>query len=493
MSVGFAVMAHSHPQRVSQLVRYLSNAGARVVLHLDTRMDGGDLAGLASDTVLVMQKYACDWGRFELVEAARDAAATALKTWSEISHVCLLSGSCLPVRPLAEFQRYLAEHPDQDLMETVPATEGAWVRDGLSFERFTLHFPVGFRTHRKLFDRLVDIQRKLGIRRKIPFGLEPHIGSQWWCLSRKTLECILSDPDGQAIDRYFRTTFIPDESYFQTMAMRHGADILSRSPTFARFDAQGKPFVFHDDHGDMLAGCGRWFARKIWPKADGLYDRFLSDRQGDGAEGLDTYLDQVLDRRTRGRPGLIMPGRHTARGYEKQFATPGAYAVFEGFGEVLSDLRSWLESQTGTCAHGYLFGESHADFSPQSVVTEGNLAGTVALRDRMAAQFLIRLLWNRSEPHHSFFFEPPQSKRMAEFIVQDPNATLFRLRGLSDQATARDTFLNGPTARANIINLTHEDPPDRLADIVRQNLPVRNGITPRPLVLKPSTKPQTSG
>ena len=49
------------------------------------------------------------------------------------------------------------------------------------------------------------------------------MGSQWWCLTRATLRAILRDPDRPALARYFRGVWIPDESYFQTLARRHEA------------------------------------------------------------------------------------------------------------------------------------------------------------------------------------------------------------------------------------------------------------------------------
>ncbi len=110
------------------------------------------------------------------------------------------------------------------------------------------------------------------MRRRIPEGLHPHLGSQWWCLTRATLKAILRDPRRPEFDRFFRRVWIPDESYFQTLVRRHSICVESRSLTLAQFDGQGKPYVFYDDHGDILAQSGCFVARKIWPRATALYD-----------------------------------------------------------------------------------------------------------------------------------------------------------------------------------------------------------------------------
>ena len=113
----------------------------------------------------------------------------------------------------------------------------------------------------------------------MPAGLVPHLGSQWWCLTRATLSAILDDPKRAEFDRYFRRVWIPDESYFQTLARRHSRQVESRSLTLSKFDDQGKPYIFYDDHQRILQESGCFLARKIWPHAGRLYDHFPQPAQ----------------------------------------------------------------------------------------------------------------------------------------------------------------------------------------------------------------------
>jgi len=112
------------------------------------------------------------------------------------------------------------------------------------FRTFYAALSVFLEKHRVLFDGYVRLQRRLGYKRKIPKGLVPHMGSQWWCLTRQTLSAILEDPDRDIYDRYFKRVWIPDESYFQTMARQYSLKIESRSLTLSKFDYQGKPHIF---------------------------------------------------------------------------------------------------------------------------------------------------------------------------------------------------------------------------------------------------------
>ena len=148
-------------------------------------------------------------------------------------------------------------------------------------ERFTLRFPFSWKRQRQLFDGYVRLQWLLRVRRQIPAGITPHLGSQWWCLTRQTLTAILNDPRRAAFDTYFRQVWIPDECYYQTLARLHTRRLESRSLTLAKFDFQGKPHIFYDDHAELLARSGCFVARKIWPQAKALYHRFPSGSQAD--------------------------------------------------------------------------------------------------------------------------------------------------------------------------------------------------------------------
>ena len=108
------------------------------------------------------------------------------------------------------------------------------------------------------------------------------IGSQWWCLRRRTVEAVLEFCDKRPdVVRFFRTTWIPDETFFQTI-VRHlvpGAEIRPRTLTFLMFTDYGMPVTFHNDHHDLLLGQDFFFARKISGEARELKAR-LSDLYG---------------------------------------------------------------------------------------------------------------------------------------------------------------------------------------------------------------------
>ena len=132
----------------------------------------------------------------------------------------------------------------------------------------------------------------------------------------------MQDPNRRIYDRYFRRVWIPDESYFQTLARLYSTHIESRSLTLSKFDYQGRPHIFYDDHLQLLRRSDCFVARKIWPSADRLYQAFLTDQAGamkptePNPSKIDRVFSKAVERRTRGRDGLYMQSRFPRHGNE---------------------------------------------------------------------------------------------------------------------------------------------------------------------------------
>jgi hypothetical protein len=439
VSVGFVMLCHTALDRAAQVARAWAGAGCPVVIHLDARVAEADRAGLAAAladlaNVRFCRRVACEWGTFGLVEAALAGARMLLDSEAGVRHVYLASGSCLPIRPVAELRAHLAAHPDTDFIESVTTADVGWTVGGLNRERFTLGFPFAFKRHRRLFDGFVALQRLLRVKRRMPPGLVPHLGSQWWCLTRATLEAILSHPDRARFDRYFRWVWIPDESYFQTLVRLVSTRVESRSLTLSKFDYLGRPHVFYDDHLHLLRQTEAFVARKIWPQANRLYDNYL----GPGAAALprlaanpgkiDRLFTKAVERRTRGRPGLYMQSRFPIRAKGGNVSA-APYAVFQGLDALFPDFAAWLARVGQARVHGHLFAPDRVAFAGDVPVFKGGLSDSVAVRDYNPRSFLTSLIWNTRGERQCFQFGPGDAQAVTTFLAGDPNASIALVSG----------------------------------------------------------------
>ncbi|WP_430465444.1 beta-1,6-N-acetylglucosaminyltransferase [Tabrizicola sp.] len=439
MTVGFVMLCHTALDRAAQVARHWATHGCPVVVHVDKRVKRkgydrlvqalGDLGN-----VRFSGRHACEWGTWGIVAATQEASSIMLREFPQVRHVYLASGSCLPLRPVAELVRYLDARPRVDFIESVTTEDVGWTIGGLNLERFTMRFPFSWRKHRRLFDGYVKLQRRIGLKRRIPAGIVPHLGSQWWCLTRQTLSAILDNPERAEIDRYFRRVWIPDESYFQTLVRQVSDQVESRSLTLSKFDFQGKPHIFYDDHLQILRRSDCFVARKIWPHADRLYASFLSDDPSAQATAepnpgkIDRLFARAVERRTKGRAGLYMQSRHPNENWENG-RTAAPYSVFEGFSDLFENFETWLGKATGTRVHGHLFAPDRVQFAGGDSVYNGALCDSAAMRDYNPKSFLTSLIWNTRGERQCFQFGPGDSQKLIYFMAADANAQISVISG----------------------------------------------------------------
>jgi hypothetical protein len=432
--LGVIMLCHAPLHRATEVARHWARADVPVAIHIDAQSPEADAAAMRAalgdlPAVTFVSRQRSDWGSWGLVAATLAAAEALLARHPGLGHVMLTSGACLPLRPVPELHAHLAAHPDCDFIEALPLGQARWTQGGLEAERFTLHFPVSWRRHRRLFDLLVRGQRALGIARRIPAAIRPYLGLQWWCLTGATLAAILRTPDRAALERYFRGVWIPDESFFQTLAARHARQIAPPL-TFQRFDTRGKPHVLYDDHLEMLAACPAFVARKIWPGAEALYRAFLDAPEATRAtataapDALVRTIAAAHRLRREGRVGLRSMGRlpDPSLGLPP---TAAPYGVFWGVAALMPGFADWLVRATAeadVAVHGRLFAPTGAQFAGGAAIGPGALSAEAALRDYAPTDFLSNLVWATRGQRQILLADAEDGVRLALALAGDVHA-----------------------------------------------------------------------
>jgi hypothetical protein len=279
--IAFILLCHRDPDGIIAQAERLTAAGDFVSIHLDARADRAVHARLREaldgnpSVAFARRRVKCGWGEWSLVAGTLEALRAAAESFPGATHFYMLSGDCMAIKSAAYAHRLL-DGEDADYIESFDFFESDWIKTGIKEERlFYRHF-VNERRHKRLFYGLIDLQKRLGLARAVPDGLRVMIGSQWWCLRRRTVEAVLdfiaARPD---VVRFFRTSWIPDETFFQTL-VRHlvpRTEIRARTLTFLMFTDYGMPVTFYNDHYDLLLAQDYLFARKISPEAVELKER----------------------------------------------------------------------------------------------------------------------------------------------------------------------------------------------------------------------------
>ena len=276
--IAFILLCHKNPDAIVQQAEQLTAVGDYIAIHFDASASAADYRKITEalegnpNVVFARRRVKCGWGEWSLVDATLAAIEAAEDAFPRATHFYMVSGDCMPIKS-AGYAHAMLDGKDADYIESYDFFESNWIKTGFREERLIYRHFFNERTQKRRFYTVLELQKRLKMTRAIPADIQIMIGSQWWCLRRRTIEAILDFVKTRRdVVRFFRTTWIPDETFFQTL-VRHlvpGREIENRTLTFLMFTDYGMPVTFYNDHYDLLLGQDGLFARKISPEADRL-------------------------------------------------------------------------------------------------------------------------------------------------------------------------------------------------------------------------------
>ncbi|TAF12426.1 MAG: hypothetical protein EAZ74_07090, partial [Alphaproteobacteria bacterium] len=184
------------PAGIIAQAQRLTEAGDFVAIHFDRRANAGDFAQITAalkghpNVVFTKRRIKCGWGEWSLVEATLEAVKAAVHQFPSASHFYMLSGDCMPIKSARHVHEFL-DREDVDYIESFDFFASDWIKVGLKEERLIYRHWFNERSHKSLFYAAMNLQKRLGLQREIPSDIAMQIGSQWWCLRRRTIEWLL--------------------------------------------------------------------------------------------------------------------------------------------------------------------------------------------------------------------------------------------------------------------------------------------------------------
>ncbi len=438
MRLLYVILAHDNPEQARDLAVTLreSSGDGSVAIHFDANAPAAAFSALGSLLAgeerirLVRNRVRCGWGSFGLVQAVLSTLAEVREAGDGFDYVVLLSGACMPCRPIAQLERFLGENRGREFIED---GDERWPKGGLRLERFHFHFPLPALRYPAI-DRLsVNVQRFLGVRRRIPDKLEPRFGSQWWTLTWPTclavLDYVAAHPE---VVRFFRRTWIPDELMFPTLVHRLVPQDRIAGFTLTRytFTDKGKPVVYYDDHGDHPLAAKSFFVRKVSPEATRLRARCLSlAREPDDGRPLDEigapsrdYEFRIAAASVRRPPGeLFSRDQFVDRPLTVLRRMDRPYVVLFGPPAIARQVLDRVAGAPGLVPLGRVFAPGEVDLGPGVDGIGGLNRGDAAIRDAHPALFLVRLR-ARCAATPVMAIAPGDGGDLVAAVAEDPRA-----------------------------------------------------------------------
>ncbi|MDS9468549.1 DUF5928 domain-containing protein [Paracoccus sp. MBLB3053] len=468
--IAFILLCHKDPKGVVAQANRLTASGDYVSIHFDARANLRDFELIRSEladnpsVVFAAKRWKCGWGEWSLVGATLEAVRAAVASFPLATHFYMLSGDCMPIKS-AEYAHAFLDAEDCDYIENFDFFESDWIKTGFKEERLIYRHWFNERTQPKRFYASYELQKRFKITRQIPSDIQVRIGSQWWCLRRQTVERVLefcaSRPD---VMRFFATTWIPDETFFQTVVPHvvPRKELRPRTLTYLVFTDYGMPVTFYNDHYDLLMGQNYLFARKISPEALRLRERLGALW---AAEGVHFPISNEATGLFRFLTGRGRVGRRFAPRFWETDGTLGREnslrLIVSKKWHIAKRLTEAIRTHTDIPAVDYLFNEAEARLPDL-----GGVENTVSKRHRHR-KALLRLLFEQFDANRLVICLDPSGMHLIQDLASDKTDT----RVLLIDSHFDDDYLRGHIGRVGLAGPeTSEEVIERLLPTVRADL-----------------------
>lgn len=468
--IAFILLCHKDPDAIIRQAERLTAAGDYMAIHFDARADPAHyekirtaLDGNANVT-FARKRVKCGWGEWSLVQATLNAVQAAVEAYPRATHFYMLSGDCMAIKT-AEYTHEFLDENDADFIESFNYFESDWIKTGMKEERLIYRHFFNERKYKRLFYASMDLQRRLKLDRKPPGDIQIRIGSQWWCLRRETVEKMLDFLKGRRdVMRFFATTWIPDETFFQTIVphLVPENEIRSRTLTFLMFTDYGMPVTFYNDHYDMLISQDYLFARKISPEADDLKRRLGLLYAASGVDFQISGEGPSLFKFLTGR-GRI--GRRFASRFWETESTLGRerelLVVVCKKWHVAKRVLERIRQTTNVPAVEYLFNEEHTPLPDL-----GGIQTSLEKRTRHR-RALMRMLFDYYETDRMIVCMDPGNIELLQDFAADRSVT----RLLEIECNFTDEYLTGHAMRVGLAGeQTSTETLERLLPTIRNDM-----------------------
>ncbi|MCR5774869.1 MAG: beta-1,6-N-acetylglucosaminyltransferase [Lachnospiraceae bacterium] len=255
------ITAYKDPEMLYRLCGELDREHFSIFIHIDKRyirdFDAGRLK--AGGNVEVYSEYATTWGSIKHLYAILLLLKKAV-SHNEVSYIHIISGQDYPVHDIRE-----AENDNRIYLSDAPVPE----------ERYRQYnicgmFDQGKRAAEDLYRRSVRLQKLIGIRRcRLGEYESIYKGTVWSSMPKAAAEYALDKAGEQGFLKDLRTTYIPEEFFFQTIFFNSPEwreRVVRNNRRYVVWDKRDglkAPAVLDERDIEAIRGTDAWFARKM--------------------------------------------------------------------------------------------------------------------------------------------------------------------------------------------------------------------------------------
>lgn len=255
----YAIACHKNPEQVIRLMKAIYREDNLYFINIDKKSPPSFYEEIISSPIaayknIYFTNQAIDWGGWSQVQIILDAIDRALVLSEEWTHLINISGQDFPLKNQEEIRKYLSAHQNQCFIEA-------------------RHFPPYLAESARLFSfRPKRYRKKKSLRLDLLFPLlKFYKGSQWMILSRNFCDYTLHGKMPRKLKPLFVDSYIPDESFFPTLAAnwKLSSSVIWENKRFIDWSAGGAhPATLNMSYFDKIIASSAYFARKFDKEID---------------------------------------------------------------------------------------------------------------------------------------------------------------------------------------------------------------------------------
>lgn len=271
----YLIICHNNFKILEKLIHLLDDPRNDIYVHVDRKVKQLEQQkknlSVKNASLTFTKRISVNWGGFSQIKAELTLLEEAVKLPHDYYH--LLSGVDLPLKPQDEIHNFFEKNHGKEFIGIDEQSDnGKEFEARVRYYRF-LQDMIGRKAglHIALLERieafLLACQKFIGINRSIHFGKTIYKGPNWFSITQKMAECILSQRI--RINKQFKYGLCVDELFLQTLAMEspYAKNIINDSLRYIDWN-RGSPYTFHSDDFDELMNSGKMFARKFDENTD---------------------------------------------------------------------------------------------------------------------------------------------------------------------------------------------------------------------------------
>jgi len=286
MRLAYLIITHKNLEQFKRLFRATYARDNLYVVHVDIKSEPEYHRGVSEfvasyPNARIMQSGNCRWGGYSMVDIELKAIQQMIEWDSDWSFFVNLSGQDFPLKTQDNIKSFLKGREDKNFI-TVFDDEfiSRWVNPYPLFRPRAIspnHLNARTRVERYYWE--IPHSRRILylplIKRDFITGATWYAGWQWCLLNRDFCEYICHACEVKKYVRFFRHSFIPDESFFQTVIMNSEyRDTVVNDHLRTIIMLPNGVKIFRERDYDLLVSSGGLFARKF----DETVDPFIISR-----------------------------------------------------------------------------------------------------------------------------------------------------------------------------------------------------------------------